>query len=129
MEFNFDNLLRIRHWLFDIKQHQEMIPRNALNSDDDSLEKISKNITRQGLTNFTMNYLRVCSFFLISVRRFNVCILQKTSRFHTMIEITRPHLNNAFFIYWGNHLVIKFDRWGGKKFNHYFKHKIFYGNK
>jgi len=60
VEFNFDNLLRIRHWLFDIKQHQEMIPRSVLNSDDDSLEKISKNITRQGLTNFTMNYLRLC---------------------------------------------------------------------
>ena len=59
VEFNFDNLLRIRHWIFDIKQHQEMVPRSVLNSDDDALEKITKNITRQGLTNFTMNYLRV----------------------------------------------------------------------
>eukprot|EP00795_Rhopilema_esculentum_P012544 gene12544-3239_t len=60
VEFNFDNLLRIRHWIFDIKQHQEMVPRSVLNSDDDALEKITKNITRQGLTNFTMNYLRLC---------------------------------------------------------------------
>lgn len=60
VEFTFDNLLRIRHWIFDIKRHQEMVPRAVVTSDDETLEKLTKNITRQGLTNFTMNYLRLC---------------------------------------------------------------------
>eukprot|EP00794_Sanderia_malayensis_P005278 gene5278-5945_t len=60
VEFTLDNLLRIRHWLFDIKHYEEMVPRAVVASDDETLEKLAKNITRQGLTNFTMNYLRLC---------------------------------------------------------------------
>ncbi len=39
-----------------------MVPRAVVTSDDETLEKLTKNITRQGLTNFTMNYLRVSAF-------------------------------------------------------------------
>ena len=62
IEFTFDDLMRIRMWHFSTRQHHELIPRSyvANNCDPSSLEAISKNITRQGLTNSTLNYLRLC---------------------------------------------------------------------
>ncbi|XP_071506556.1 LOW QUALITY PROTEIN: LIM domain-binding protein 2-like [Diadema antillarum] len=61
VEFTFDDLMRIRSWYFDIRQHRELIPRSVINIQDPTmLEQLSKNITRQGLTNVTLNYLRLC---------------------------------------------------------------------
>lgn len=49
-----------------VRAHREMIPRNVVGmhthpsqSDPAMLEQLSKNITRQGITNSTLNYLRV----------------------------------------------------------------------
>ena len=47
-----------------VRTHRELIPRSviALHSpqpDPAMLEQMSKNITRQGITNSTLNYLRV----------------------------------------------------------------------
>ena len=53
--------MRIRNWHFNIRHYTEMIPRNLIGGVQDPgiLEQLSKNITRQGMTNVTLNYLRV----------------------------------------------------------------------
>ncbi|KAJ1214281.1 hypothetical protein NDU88_001904 [Pleurodeles waltl] len=63
LEFTFDDLMRIKTWHFTIRQYRELIPRSILAmhaQDPQVLEQLSKNITRMGLTNFTLNYLRLC---------------------------------------------------------------------
>lgn len=66
LEFTFDDMMRIKSWHFATRNHQELIPRGliALQAQQDPtlLEQMSKNITRQGLTNSTLNYLRVINF-------------------------------------------------------------------
>jgi len=52
LEFTFDDLMRIRSWHFMTRQHHELEPGVA--------EQLSQNITRQGLTNTTVNFLRLC---------------------------------------------------------------------
>lgn len=61
LEFTFDDLMRIRSWHFATRQHRELIPRSviAMQQDPAMVEQLSKNITRQGLTNHTLNFLRV----------------------------------------------------------------------
>lgn len=66
LEFTFDDLMRIKTWHMAVRAHREMIPRNIVsmhthpsNAEPAMLEQLSKNITRQGITNFTLNYLRV----------------------------------------------------------------------
>ena len=68
IEFTFDDLMRIKSWHFATRHHQELIPRSiiALQQDPGLLEQLGKNITRQGLTNSTLNYLRVCLDFFQS---------------------------------------------------------------
>ena len=53
--------MRIRNWHFAIRHYTEMIPRNVIVGahDPNLVEQLSKNITRQGMTNVTLNYLRV----------------------------------------------------------------------
>ncbi|XP_032881774.1 LIM domain-binding protein 2 isoform X3 [Amblyraja radiata] len=61
LEFTFDDLMRIKMWHFTIRHYRELIPRSILAmhaQDPQVLEQLSKNITRMGLTNFTLNYLR-----------------------------------------------------------------------
>jgi len=62
LEFTFDDLMRIRSWHFATRQHRELIPRSviAMQQDPNMVEQLSKNITRQGLTNYTLNFLRLC---------------------------------------------------------------------
>ncbi|XP_063434044.1 LIM domain-binding protein 2-like isoform X1 [Mytilus edulis] len=61
LEFTFDDLMRIRSWHFQVRQHRELIPRSVIAMQDPSMvEQLSKNITRQGLTNYTLNFLRLC---------------------------------------------------------------------
>ncbi|XP_054715718.1 LIM domain-binding protein 2-like isoform X2 [Uloborus diversus] len=65
LEFTFDDLMRIKSWHFATRQHRELVPRSlialqAQQQDPAMLEQLSKNITRQGLTNSTLNYLRLC---------------------------------------------------------------------
>ncbi|XP_050984242.1 LIM domain-binding protein 2a isoform X2 [Labeo rohita] len=65
LEFAFDDLMRIKTWHFNIRQYRELIPRSILAmhaQDPQVLEQLSKNITRMGLTNFTLNYLRYWPF-------------------------------------------------------------------
>uniref|UniRef100_A0A182XFL3 LIM interaction domain-containing protein n=1 Tax=Anopheles quadriannulatus TaxID=34691 RepID=A0A182XFL3_ANOQN len=57
--------MRIKSWHMAVRTHRELIPRSviALHSpqpDPAMLEQMSKNITRQGITNSTLNYLRLC---------------------------------------------------------------------
>lgn len=67
LDFAFDDMMRIKSWHFATRQHQELIPRSIVaiqaQQDPSSLEQMSKNITRQGLTNSTLNYLRVIESF------------------------------------------------------------------
>lgn len=63
IEFTFDDLMRIRKWHFTVRCHNEFVQRNSLASCPSGptvMEEMSKNITRQGLTNYTLNYLRLC---------------------------------------------------------------------
>jgi len=61
VEFNFDDLMRIRTWHFAIRNHRELVPRSVIAMQEPGMvETLSKNITRQGLTATTLNYLRLC---------------------------------------------------------------------
>ncbi|XP_076317611.1 LIM domain-binding protein 2-like isoform X2 [Tachypleus tridentatus] len=65
LEFTFDDLMRIKSWHFATRAHRELVPRSVVamqtqQQDPSLLEQLSKNITRQGLTNSTLNYLRLC---------------------------------------------------------------------
>ncbi|XP_007230274.2 LIM domain-binding protein 2b isoform X3 [Astyanax mexicanus] len=61
--FTFDDLMRIKTWHFTISHYSELIPRSVLAvhaQDPGALEQLSKNISRVGLSNLTLNYLRLC---------------------------------------------------------------------
>ncbi|GCB74885.1 hypothetical protein scyTo_0020830, partial [Scyliorhinus torazame] len=61
LEFTFDDLMRIKNWHFNIRQNRELLSRSILAThaqDPPMLEQLSNSITRSGLTNFTLNYLR-----------------------------------------------------------------------
>ncbi|KAI7805669.1 LIM domain-binding protein 1-A isoform X1 [Triplophysa rosa] len=63
LEFMFDDMMRIKTWHFSIRQHREVVPRSILamhSQDPQMLDQLSKNITRCGLSNSTLNYLRLC---------------------------------------------------------------------
>lgn len=66
LEFTFDDLMRIKSWHFAVRTHRELIPRSVVGmhsqQDPSMLDQLSKNITRQGITNSTLNYLRVSYF-------------------------------------------------------------------
>ncbi len=70
LEFTFDDMMRIKAWHFAIRTYKEFIPRNIVNmtsqQDPNLIDTISKNITRNGITNSTLNYLRVSRSRLIS---------------------------------------------------------------
>ncbi|XP_022905310.1 LIM domain-binding protein 2 isoform X2 [Onthophagus taurus] len=64
LEFTYDDLMRIKSWLFTVRAHRELIPRSVVGmhsqQDPSMLDQLTKNITRQGITNSTLNYLRLC---------------------------------------------------------------------
>ncbi|KAJ9592247.1 hypothetical protein L9F63_001248, partial [Diploptera punctata] len=64
LEFTFDDLMRIKSWHFAVRTHRELVPRSVVGmhsqQDPTMLDQLSKNITRQGITNSTLNYLRLC---------------------------------------------------------------------
>lgn len=70
LEFTFDDLMRIKSWHFAVRTHRELIPRSVVGmpsqQDPNMLDQLSKNITRQGITNSTLNYLRVRSSLIRS---------------------------------------------------------------
>jgi len=54
----------MKSWHFAVRTARELVPKSAValhaqQQDTAMLEQISKNVTRQGLTNSTLNYLRV----------------------------------------------------------------------
>lgn len=64
LEFTFDDLMRIKSWHFAVRTARELVPRSAIamhaqQQDPAMLEQLSKNITRQGVTTTTLNFLRV----------------------------------------------------------------------
>ena len=60
VEFTFDDMMRIRSWHFAVRNHRELIPRSILAMQEPGMvESLSKNVTRQGFTSTTLNYLRV----------------------------------------------------------------------
>ena len=60
VDFTFDDMMRIRSWHFSVRSHRELIPRSVLAMQEPAMmESLSKNVTRQGLTSTTLNYLRV----------------------------------------------------------------------
>ncbi|CAG5074364.1 Similar to LDB2: LIM domain-binding protein 2 (Gallus gallus) [Cotesia congregata] len=65
LEFTFDDLMRIKSWHMNVRTHRELVPRSVVSmhtaqQDPSMLEQLTKNITRQGITNSTLNYLRLC---------------------------------------------------------------------
>lgn len=59
LEFTFDDLMRVKSWHLAVRSHRELIPRSVVGPDHAVLDQLAKNITRQGITNSTLNYLRV----------------------------------------------------------------------
>lgn len=62
--------MRIKSWHLSVRTHRELVPRSVVGmhtaqQDPTMLEQLSKNITRQGITNSTLNYLRVIIIFTI----------------------------------------------------------------
>lgn len=60
-----ESFLRIKTWNFATSHFQELIPKNyvamhAQQQDAALLDQLTKNITRQGLTNAVVHYLRLC---------------------------------------------------------------------
>lgn len=78
LEFTFDDLMRIKTWHLSVRTHRELVPRSvvSMQQDPSMLEQLSKNITRQGITNSTLNYLRVriCECCLVTLRRLHAGI-------------------------------------------------------
>ncbi|XP_043266992.1 transcription activator BRG1 isoform X2 [Venturia canescens] len=67
LEFTFDDLMRIKSWHLSVRGHRELVPRSVVGmnvstaqQDPSGLEQLTKNITRNGITNSTLNYLRLC---------------------------------------------------------------------
>ena len=52
-----------------VRTHKELVPRTVVGMQQDPtmLEQLSKNITRQGITNSTLNYLRVRIIIIIII--------------------------------------------------------------
>jgi len=61
--FPLNDSIRIKSWTFNIRRHQELIPRStiAIQQDAAGIEQISKNITKAGISNHTLNYLKLCT--------------------------------------------------------------------
>lgn len=66
LEFAYDDCMRIKSWFMAVRTHRELIPKTIVGmhthspqQDPTILDQMSKNITRQGITNSTLNYLRV----------------------------------------------------------------------
>lgn len=67
LEFTFDDLMRIKSWHMAVRTHKELVPRSVFQiqqQEPQVIEQISKNITRQGITSSTLNYLRVRAFLI-----------------------------------------------------------------
>jgi len=80
VEFTFDDMMRIRSWHFAVRNHRELIPRSllAMQQEPAMIESLSKNVTRQGLTSTTLNYLRVSERNVISAdRERDICGLRR----------------------------------------------------
>lgn len=64
VEFTFDDLMRIKSWHFATRTVKEMVPRSLIamhaQQDPAMVEQLAKNITRQGFSSVTLNYLRLC---------------------------------------------------------------------
>lgn len=92
LEFTYDDMMRIRTWHLAVRQHRELVPRSAAAAAVAAVvimqqqgggndggptggppppnaeivhQQVSKNITRQGITNSTLNYLRVSNVLKI----------------------------------------------------------------
>lgn len=65
LEFVYDDYMRIKSWHMAVRNHRELIPKSVIGihshpqPDPNLLDQMSKNITRQGITSSTLNYLRV----------------------------------------------------------------------
>lgn len=65
-------MMRIKNWQFAIRQFRELIPRSVVgihsSPQDPIMGDISKNITRQGITNSTLHYLRVSTRVYFTIK-------------------------------------------------------------
>lgn len=71
LEFVYDDYMRIKSWHMAVRSHRELIPKSMISMhvhspqpDPNALDQMSKNITRQGITSATLNYLRVSGGYL-----------------------------------------------------------------
>lgn len=97
LEFTYDELPRIKSWHFATRIHHELIPKSLAvqaQQDPSMLDQITKNITRQGLTNSTLNYLRVSSHnrFVLSILLtiFNHSFVSFLNRCKNLCQDIRP---------------------------------------
>lgn len=63
LEFVCGDLMRIKKWHFSTRHHRELVPKNLIafqaQQDPTAIEMLSKNVTQQGFTHTTINYLKV----------------------------------------------------------------------
>jgi hypothetical protein len=85
----------------------------VLQQDPAMVEQLSKNITRQGLTNYTLNFLRVrwaILVYLLPVLRFSTgdvgCALAEYFDYHDLYDSVTEATHNAPV----NHNIVKADR-------------------
>jgi len=62
----------MKSWHFALRTARELVPRSAVamhaqQQDPGMMEQLTKNITRQGITNSTLNYLRVSRAYQIQL--------------------------------------------------------------
>lgn len=79
--------MRIKSWHMSVRTHKELVPRTVVGMQQDPtmLEQLSKNITRQGITNSTLNYLRVRIIIIIITLFFEIFI--SISVFHNYFPL------------------------------------------
>ncbi|KAB0342156.1 hypothetical protein FD754_019082 [Muntiacus muntjak] len=97
LEFTFDDLMRIKTWHFTIRQYRELVPRSILAmhaQDPQVLDQLSKNITRMGLTNFTLNYLRQHSVYVLN-HSVCVCVCVKFTFKLLKMQLNRKENSSA----------------------------------
>lgn len=76
--------MRIKSWHMAVRNHRELIPKSVIGMhahspqpDPNMLDQMSKNITRQGITSSTLNYLRVSG----TIRVFLAYVIENGTHF------------------------------------------------
>lgn len=74
-----------------VRSHRELIPKSVIShaqADLTILDQLSKNITRQGITNPTLNYLRVSGDIQHSLKQTTTIQEKKSEKSHLDVNLS-----------------------------------------